>query len=193
MFMETTKYTAAFLFYLSLPFPGKQLFSPDWTPAWTDNFLYLSRWDTVKKWENERQKSKPRFTKNYAETRRFLLVGDPASVMAGKLHHKNVLRTDLFIFKVFLFQCFGGINNERKPCATPEWRHLNHLAGETGVRAGKRVLCACRVCQLFDGWVIWVLMYNFLLVNRRCLFISVTHESGPCYMCSKGQVIQIWW
>lgn len=53
----------AFLFYLSLPFPGMQLFSPDWTPAWTDNFLDLSHWDTVKKWKKKMAQLKPQFKK----------------------------------------------------------------------------------------------------------------------------------
>lgn len=50
---RTTKYWAkpgdCALTYLLSPFPGKQLFSPDWTLAWTDSFHDPSHSDTVRK------------------------------------------------------------------------------------------------------------------------------------------------
>lgn len=58
-------------------------------------------------WRNGGKKMaqlKPHFKKNYAETCRFLLVGDPTSVMAGKLHHK------MFSGRICLYSTFFFFN-----------------------------------------------------------------------------------
>lgn len=143
--------------YLSSPFPGKQLFSPDWTPAWTGSFHDPAHSDTAReqRWGEQSGIFKATIQEAESESVTFPSVTDHTLVMAGRLHHIMFSGWICLYLKLFFAPVSGSIDNKRKLRATPQWRYLKR---ETGFRPGKHVfVCACvhYVCQHSAEGVVW--------------------------------------
>lgn len=94
---------------------------------------------------------------------------------------KNALRMNLFIVKVFLFQCFGGLNNDRKLRAC--------LSGATWTFCQRKLysgLETCFVCAMFINFMMddsCDLDTLFSLLNHHHLFYISNSRKSLCYVC----------
>lgn len=190
--MRTTKYRAkpgdCTIMYLSSPFPGKQLFSPDWTPAWTDSFRDPSHSDTVRKqrWGEHSGIFKAAIQEAGPWSVTFLLVRDLTLVMAGRLRHIMFsgwvcLYLKLFFLLFFASCVSGSTDNKRKLRATPQWRYLKLVPEGNWIRAWKMFFLCVRATFVstlsVDSFDVGLLL---LLVSHSHLFISRRQENRPC-------------